>query len=108
MNRTDVIYLVTTTYTKDAYGVNRPTKTQTKYYVDVSSVSQTEFFQGGAAGLKPEWRFTMNADDFLKAKAQGVEECIYNNEAYSIYRTFLDSNNNAELYVEKKQGVNNG
>lgn len=101
MDRTNIIYLVSVTYEKDQYGVNRATRTERKVYCDVSSVTSAEFFQGGAQGLKPELRFTMSEFDYNKE-----EECIFEGEVYSIYRTFRAKNDIRELYAEKKQGVN--
>lgn len=103
MNRTDILYLVSSSYTKDEYGVNVPVKTLRKVYCDVRSVSSAEFFQGGAQGLKPDLRFDMSVFDY-----NDEEECVYKDKAYSIYRTYRGTNDTIELYTEKKQGVING
>lgn len=101
MDKTNILYLVSVTYAKDQYGVNRATRTERKVYCDVSSVTSAEFFQGGAQGLKPDLRFTMSMFDY-----KDEEECVFEGKAYSIYRTYRGKNDTIELYVEKKQGVN--
>lgn len=101
MDKTNILYLVSVTYEKDQYGVNRATRTERKVYCDVSSVTSAEFFQGGAQGLKPDLRFTMSMFDY-----KDEEECVFEDKAYSIYRTYRGKNDTIELYVEKKQGVN--
>lgn len=101
MDKTSVLYLVSVTFQKDAYGVNRATRTERKVYCDVASVTSAEFFQGGAQGLKPDLRFTMSMFDYNEE-----EECIFEGKTYSIYRTYRGKNDTIELYVEKKQGVN--
>lgn len=101
MDRSNVLYLVSSSYVMDEYGVRRPVKEQRKVYCDVQSVSSAEFFQGGAQGLKPDLRFTMSRFDY-----GDEEECIFEGKAYAIYRTYRGRDDSIELYVEKKQGVN--
>lgn len=99
MDRSDVITLVSASYTQDANGVRRKTETTSTAYVNVSSVTASEFFEGGQNGLKPEYRFTMFAYDY-----DGQETVIYNSTRYSVYRTYLGKNDTIELYVEKDGG----
>ena len=53
MDKSDVIKLVKTTYTLDAYGVRRPTTTEREVFCNAFSVSQTEFFKVGRKDLNP-------------------------------------------------------
>lgn len=99
MDRSDVISLVDVTYTQDAYGVRRKTETTSQVYVNVSSVSANEFFNGGQNGLRPEYKFTMFVYDY-----DGQETVIYNSVRYSVYRTYLGKNDMLELYVQKDGG----
>lgn len=101
MDKTNILYLVSVTFQKDAYGVNRATRTERKVYCDVSSVTSAEFFQGGAQGLKPDLRFVMSIFDY-----KDEEELIFEGKTYSIYRTYRGKNDDIELYTERKQGVN--
>lgn len=99
MDRTAVAYLIAETFQKDAYGVLQPTTTRKKIYCDVSSVSGSEWFEGGRNGLNPELRLTMFSGDY-----NGEKLIEYNGTEYSIYRTYLARNNSIELYVERRGG----
>ena len=82
--RSNVAYLISFAYQQDAYGVLQRTLEKRKVMVDVSSVSASEFFEGGRNGLKPALRFTLFAYDY------GGENIIeYNGEQYTVYRTYL-------------------
>ena len=99
MDRSAVAYLIAETFQKDAYGVLQPTTTRKKIYCDVSSVSMSEWFEGGRNGLNPELRMTMFSGDY-----NGEKLIEYNGTEYSIYRTYLRRNDVLELYVERRGG----
>ena len=99
MDRSDVIKLVAYTYTVDEYGVHIPAATKREVYCNVQSVSASEFFQGAANGIKPEYRFTMFKYDY-----QGEEIVEYKNTAYTVYRTYEGRNDTIELYAEQRKG----
>lgn len=99
LNRSAVAYLVSQSYTQNDYGVYERTESKKKVYVDVSSVNQNEWFEGGRNGLNPQYRFTMFAYDYSD------EEIIeYNDVQYTIYRTYLRKGDLIELYTEKRKG----
>lgn len=103
MDRSETINLISSSWIKDKNGVNRKIETSRTVYCNVSSVSQSEFFQAGQMGLKPEYRFTMFFYDYLN------EEIIeYNGTRYTVYRTFHSSNDLIELYTNKVAGNVNG
>lgn len=99
MNKSDVAYLVSFTFAKDDYGVYQRTETKTKVYVNVTSVNQAEWFEGGRNGLNPQYRFTMFRYDY-----SGQDVIEYNGEQYSIYRTFIREHEEIELYTELRKG----
>lgn len=101
MDRSDKITLVAQTFVKDEYGVQRPTEERRDVYCQVDSVTRSEFYEGGRAGLNPEYRFTMFFGDY-----DGEEIVIYNGKAYSVYRTYIARDDRLELYVERKGGTN--
>lgn len=103
MDRSDVISLVTYTQTQDELGVWRESQTERRVYCKTDSVSRSEFFTGGQNGLKPEYRFSMFRGDY-----RGETTVIYRGMAYSVYRTYFESTDIIELYVERKAGVSNG
>ena len=101
MDLSNELTLVSYTYEKDSKGVDRKTQSQRTVFCGVESVSASEFFAANAAGLKPELRFTMFRYDY-----NWEEECIFEDEYYSIYRTYRVKNDRIELYAQKKVGVN--
>ena len=101
MDRSDVIKLITVTRTQDEYGVWRSTETEKEIFCQVSSVTQSEFFEGGRNGLNPEFRFTVFFGDYSDEPI-----VIYKGNRYSVYRTYLGRNDRLELYVERKGGTN--
>jgi hypothetical protein len=101
MDRSNVIKLISSTKTQDNNGVWRETLTERQVFCNVSSVTASEFFEGGRNGLNPEYRMTMFNGDY-----QGETMLKFNGHTYAIYRTYLDRNDNLELYVERKGGTN--
>ena len=103
MNKSGVAYLVNESWEQDECGVMRSTLTKRKVFVNVSSVTSSEWFEGGRNGLNPQYRFTMFNFDYL-----GERIIEYNDVQYSIYRTFNKSVDEIELYVELKKGNEGG
>ena len=100
MDRSNVIYLVNETYTKDATGQSIAAETRREVYCDVRSITRTEWFEAGRAGLQPGYVFIMFAPDY-----QGEKIAEYNGHRYGIYRTYIGRNERIELYVEEKGGL---
>lgn len=96
-----VLTLFAVEYGHDAIGMPTKTERPRDVYCDVSSVSASEFFEAGRNGLAPEFRFTMFAHDY-----NGERICKYNGVRYSIYRTFRDTTDRIELYVQIEGGTN--
>ena len=95
MDRSDVMYLISTVQTKDELGIFREELTGRKVFCEVSSVSMAEWFEGSRNGLNPSLRFRMFAPDY-----EGEKMLAYDNVMYSIYRTYRDKNEIIELYAE--------
>lgn len=100
MDRSSVIYLVSNNKTQNELGIWVDNLTERKVFAEVSSVGQSEWFEGGRNGLNPEYRFRMFAYDY-----NGESLVRYNGNIYSIYRTYVDRNELIELYAEKREGV---
>lgn len=98
--RNDVLQLVTRTYTNDKYGVAQPAESLTEIFCDVRSISQSEFFEGANAGIKPEYRFDIYAFEY-----NGEKQLYYNNVLYQIYRTYQASPDVMELYAQRDLGA---
>ena len=101
MDRSEVITLIGSTKTQNAFGVWEETKTLKDVFCQVDSVTRAEFFEGGRNGLNPEFRFTMFDGDY-----SGEREVIFKEKPYSVYRTYHGRKDEIELYVERKGGSN--
>lgn len=100
MDRSRILTLIEATYTADSIGQQIAEETPREVYCGVSSISASEWFEAGRAGLKPEYRVTMFAPDY-----QGEEIAELDGVRYGIYRTYLGGNETIELYLERKAGV---
>lgn len=97
----DTLYLLSTTYTANQYGVPVATQEKHEVFCDRESVSRSEFFNAGRNGLNPQFMFRIFKGDY-----QGETVCQYDGLTYSIYRTYETDDDYIELYVERKGGTN--
>ena len=103
MDKSTVVTLVSTAYETDEFGQKTPVETLFDVFCELQSVSMSEWFEAGRNGIKPEYRLTMSQFDY-----DGQTEVIIFGKRYGIYRTYIYKNDNIELYVEQKAGVQNG
>ena len=97
----DVIaYLIGKTITMNERKQEVETDTRTEIMALYESVSQSEFYKGGEAGLKPEFRLTTAIIDY-----SGEKEVELDGKRYGIYRTYEVDKDYIELYCERKGGV---
>ena len=101
MDRSNIITLIKEIKTRDSLGVNKTQEIKREVFCNVSSVTASEFFDGGRSGLNPSYRMTMFAGDYEDEKL-----LEFNGNRYSIYRTFIKGSDSIELYVERKGGSN--
>lgn len=99
MNRSSVANLVVESYSQNDYGVMERTTTRHKVFVNVTSVTGQEWFEGGRNGLNPQYRFTLFSHDY-----HGEQIIEYEGVQYTVYRTYLRNVDEIELYVEKRKG----
>jgi SPP1 family predicted phage head-tail adaptor len=97
----DTLFLLTTTYTTNKYGVPVETNVKNEVFCERQSVSRSEFFNAGRNGLNPEFVFTIFKGDY-----QGELVCEYDGLTYAIYRTYETDDDYIELYVQRKGGTN--
>lgn len=100
MDRSNVIYLVSKSYTQNSIGAFIPVNTERMVYCDVRSITRTEWYDAGRQGFKPELMFVMFAPDY-----HGEDELLFNGHRYGIYRTYIAQNESIELYCEDKGGL---
>lgn len=100
MDKSRVLLLISKQYAADAIGQQVPIETAREVFCNITSVSASEWFAAGKAGLNPEYRATMFAFDYKGeqlAELEGIR--------YGVYRTYLGKNEEIELYLERKAGV---
>lgn len=102
MDRSVVIYLISNSQVQDSLGIWQDQTTERKVYAQKMSITQTEWFEGGRAGLNPALMFKMFSGDY-----NGENMLTYEGATYTIYRTYLDRNEMIELYTELKKGNEN-
>lgn len=99
MNRSAIAYLVSESFTQNDYGVMEKQTEKRKVFVNVTSVTSQEWFEGGRNGLNPQFRFTLFTYDY-----KGEKVIEYEDKHYTIYRTYLRKGDLLELYTELKKG----
>lgn len=100
MDRSNVVTLISETYSADTIGQMIATEKERDVFCNVRSVSQSEWFQGGQNGLNPEWLVTMFAPDY-----EGEKLVEFNGVRYGVYRTYVRDDELLELYLERKTGA---
>lgn len=100
MDRSDVIFLISKTYTQNQFGQFEEVQTEHKVYCDVRSVSRAEWYDAGRLGFNPDIAFNMFRPDY-----HGEEELRYKDTRYKIYRTYVARNEILELYCHKIGGI---
>ena len=99
----DTIKLISETYEQDNLLQFITKRKETTVFCEVQSISKSEWYDAGRAGLKAQLKVVMPRINYSEEKL--VE---YNNKVYGIYRTYLPVGNTVELYLEEKAGVKNG
>lgn len=77
------------------------TRTTSTVFAEISSVSQTEFFNGGRLGLQPSLKAVIYDFEYNDEPIVG-----WNGKLYSVYRTFyVNGADRVELYLEERGGT---
>lgn len=70
-------------------------------FAEISSVTQTEFFNGGRLGLSPSLKATIYDFEY-----NGEQLVKFNGTVYSVYRTYaVNDSDRLELYLEERGGT---
>lgn len=99
MDRSNVLTLISETFSANEYGQRVASEYGHDVFCDVQSVSLNEWTEGGRIGLNPEYRFTLFRYDY-----HGEEICEFQGRRYSIYRTYIARDDSIELYAERRHG----
>ena len=100
MDRADVMQLIAVTYTDDDINQKIPAETARSVFCNVASVSASEWFEAGRAGMQAALKVTMFALDY-----QGEQIAVVGGIRYGVYRTYHAKNETLELYLERKACV---
>lgn len=103
MNKSVTIDLLTKTYTTDSMGQKVYTVKERTVFATLTSISRAEwvsYSQAGRQGLVPAYVATVFMGDY-----EGENECVYDGKTYGIYRTYERDDEQVELYLEKKAGL---
>lgn len=103
MNKSVTIDLLTKSYTVDDMGQKVYTTTNKTVYATLTSVSRAEwvsYSQTGRQGLVPAYVASIFMGDY-----NGESQCVYAGKTYGIYRTYERDDEQVELYLEKKAGI---
>ncbi len=99
----NVIKLVSETKSVDDFGDTIIVSTDRNVFAELKSITQTEFYQAQAVGLKPEIKFVIA--DFLDYHNEKVIKYTPFNgeeETYSVIRTYRSNN---QLEIVCKRGI---
>ena len=100
MDQTVVISLVKEVVTLDALHQETNQFVYREVYAQVRSITQTEWFEAGRNGLKPDIAFRISKFDYDDERL--IE---WDSKAYRVYRVFSGRNDIIELYCERKSGA---
>lgn len=100
MDKSNILTLLKTTYGQDAIGQQVPVIIRREVFCSIRSVSASEFYEAGRAGLNAELRADMFFYDY-----EGEDEAEFEGRKYGIYRTYRPDMDTIELYLERKTGV---
>lgn len=100
MDKSTTLKLIAVTYTTDTIGQKIPTESERTVYCALRSVTRQEWKDAGEMGFKPAYTATMFVYDY-----EGEAIAELNGKRYGIYRTYLTTNDQIELYLEEKAGV---
>ena len=95
----ELLYLIQTAETLDAYGDLAMTDTRRQVFARRSSIGQKEFSQAQATGLQPELKFVLA--DYLDYNGEQLVE--HNGQRYRVLRTYR---NGLELELTVYREVN--
>lgn len=96
----DIAKLISVAFTSDEIGNEIETRTERQIFVTVGSIYQNEFFTASQQGLKPTFKMTTRRYDYNNEPLMK-----YQNKTYSIYRTYIKSADEIELFLSAKVGV---
>lgn len=103
MDRSTPLWLIPATFEQNENGEYIEAAKPRKVYCSLRSVSRAEWSEAGQHGLRAEYQATMFAPDYNGEES--AELALRGGKMrFSIYRTYLDANENIELYLGNRVG----
>lgn len=99
ISKDDVCFLLSTTIMNDELLQEIELTLPELVYCAPANIGQREFSITVQAGLKSQLTLIIDNEEY-----DGEKEVEYNRVKYSIYRTFVRSDGDIELYCEKRMG----
>ena len=99
MNQAYKISLISKSYATSEIGVPVATETKKSVYAIKSSISQSEYYQGGMTGLEPYAVYAVRMTEY-----SGEDELEDGTERLTVYRTYNRTDGRTELYATKRKG----
>lgn len=98
----DVLTLIDVSLVQNEFGgFQEKREMRRDVFGSISSVSRSEWYNAGHAGMNPEIVFTTPLINYCWEK-----EAEFHGTRYSIYRTyFVQGSDEIELYLERKAGI---
>lgn len=98
----DIIYLISTEYKNNKYGVAEKVETRRKVRANKSGTYASEFTAAGQNGIKlTDFMFTIRERNYRKETT--VE---YKGQRYGVYRTYPPAEDLIELHLTERGGLN--
>lgn len=91
--------LIGETIEEDDIGNQRPVETRTTVLCSVKSAGRSDFYSGAAAGLRPEYVFTVHAYEY-----SGERIVEFEGMRYRVIRTYQTGTEEIELTAERVIG----
>lgn len=104
MDRSTPIYLLSAAQTQNGNGEYIRSTASRMVYCNLRSVSRTEWSTAGDFGLRAEYQATVFGPDYEGEEVAELE-LRGGKKSFVIYRTYMDSNENLELYLGNRAGV---
>jgi len=93
------LVLIGETIQEDEIGNQKPVETRTTILCSVKSAGRSDFYSGAAAGLRPEYVFTIHAYEY------GGERTVeFEGKRYRVIRTYQTGIEEIELTAERVIG----
>jgi SPP1 family predicted phage head-tail adaptor len=99
MRNSKVINLISVTVTQDEIGNEIQSTEKRQVFAAKKSITQSEFYQAAASGLKPELVFIV-----WQLEYNGEQKLEYEGEIYTVIRTYERPDQRIELYCEVRIG----